>query len=72
MPSSYNRSALFRTQKTIRSMDKIRHFYFIFNFFLKFIQVISTPNWGSNSLPQDQELHASLTEPARHSNTFNF
>lgn len=56
-------------------MDKIRHLTFIlFLIFLKslFIQVISTPNWGSNSLPQDQELHASLTESARHSNTFNF
>lgn len=35
-----------------------------------FILVTSAPKWGSNSQPQDQELHTLLTEPGRHSPKF--
>ena len=34
-------------------------------FFLKIFKQSPHPTWGSNSQPQDQELHILLTEPAR-------
>ena len=40
-------------------------FFFLFFSFLSFFKVILCPTWGSNSQPQDQELHALPTEPAR-------